>query len=299
MVSAVKNNEITKWRSRSMCGKYHPTQFDDFQIVDVDEYLDSIDKEPPVANDSGSLAQYEIADLQAACPENTKPCGRMSKSSVFVCFDKASPCPINSIVINENTEPPDDTFVSLFFGDGFFLHYSKDKIQNYLVSGDFRLGGEKVCMHPTERISGFDNGESGGGVLEECDKGVWAKDYDEVVVPVDVQDKELLFKYNNLTGKYQENLLYTKIMEDQELTLHLYNKPFMFFKDSCKSEDLTKYEKIRSREYANLEFDTIALVLLIFSIIGESPFNSKESYLHFFICLFSGKAKAKTPQSTF
>lgn len=278
MVSALKNNEITKWRSKSMCGKFHPTQFDDFQIVDVDEYLDSIDKDPPAADESGGLTRYELADLEAACPANTKPCGRMSKANVFVCFDQANPCPINSIVINENTEPPDDTYVSLFFGDGFFLHYSKDKVQNYLVSGDFRLGGEKICMHPAERINGFDNSEKEGGVLDDCAKGVWAKDYDEVMVPVDSQDKELLYKYNSLTGKYQENLLYTKVMEDQDLTLHLYNKPFMFFKDSCKDEETTKYEKIRTREYQNLGFEKIALVLFIVAVIGESLLIAQDSY---------------------
>lgn len=267
MVSPAKNNQISKWRSRSICGKFHSTEFDDLVLVDMEDYLGSIDKEMPQA-EAPSLPQFDLQDLQAACPSGKKPCGRMSKSSVFVCFDSGSPCPINSIVINENTEPPDDTYVSLFFGDGFFLHYSKDKVQNYLVSGDFRIGGPKICMHPTERINGFDNNEAEGGVSEECKRGVWGKDSDDVMVELDMHDKSKIYEYNNLTLMYKDNLFYTKVMEDKDLHLHLFNKPFMFFKDSCKAEDQTKQEKIRAREYQNSAFDSISLVLLISSSIG-------------------------------
>lgn len=157
MVSPAKNNEITKWRSQNICGTLHTTEFDDLQLVDIEEYLDSIDKDMPEPASPDSLIIFDLADLQAACPSGTKPCGRMSKSNIFICFDNTNPCPINSVVINDSTEPPDDTYLSLFFGDGFFLHYSKDKVQNYLLSGDFRIGGDKICMHPRERISGFDN----------------------------------------------------------------------------------------------------------------------------------------------
>ena len=251
-----------------MCGKLHSTNFEDFIIVDMEEYLSSIDKDMPTSDSPDTLSQFEIADLEAACPSGQKPCGRMSDPNKFVCFDSANPCPINSIVINDQTEPPDDTYVSLFFGDGFFLHYSKDKIQNYLVSGDFRIGGDKFCMHPTERMSGFDNSETEGGVLEECKRGVWAKDNDEVMVVLDNQDKKLIYQYNNLTDMYDRNLLYANIMKDQDLSLNLFNKPFMYFKDSCKNEDQTKLEKIRSREYQNLTFQTIVLVLIIVSSIG-------------------------------
>ena len=269
MVSPVKNNEITKWRNRSICGKFHSTQFDDFQVVDMEEFLDSADKPLPEAPSPDSLAQFDVADLKAACPSGTKPCGRMSSPNMFVCFDDSNPCPINSIVIDENTEPPDDTYVSLFFGDGFFLHYSKDKIQNYLVSGDFRLGGERVCMHPNERVNGFNNNEREGGVSGECEQGVWGKAEDGVVVSLDEQDKAGLYAYNDLTQTYDDNLLYFSVMKDQTLSLNLFNKPFMYFKDSCKDEDQTKYEKIQSRDYKNLEFNTVSLGLFFSSSIGN------------------------------
>ena len=45
MVSPAKNNEITKWRSQNICGTLHTTEFDDLQLVDIEEYLDSIDKD--------------------------------------------------------------------------------------------------------------------------------------------------------------------------------------------------------------------------------------------------------------
>ena len=137
------------------------------------------------------------------------------------------------------------------------------------MSGDFRIGGDQFCMHPRERVNGFDNDQSGGGILEECDRGVWGKEFDHVMVQLDVQDKNLIYDYNNLTQMYEENLLYSEIMKDQELKLKLFNKPFMYFKDSCKNEDQPKYEKIQSREYTNAEFNNISLVLIISSAIGN------------------------------
>jgi hypothetical protein len=168
----------------------------------------------------------------------------------------------------------------LFFGDGFFLHYSKDKIQNYLVSGDFRIGGEQVCMNPNESISSFNNNQSEGGISGECELGVWGKGVDEVVVQLDIEDKVKLYKYNNLTQMYNDNLFYYSVMKDETLTSNLFNKPFMYFKDSCKDEDKTKFEKVREREFQNLEFNTVALVLIITSSIGTlkiSPLN-KQAY---------------------
>ena len=81
-----------------------------------------------------------------------------------------------------------------------------------------------------------------------------------------------------MTEKNKENLLYTKVMEDQDLTLHLYKNPFMFFEDSCKDEETTKYEKIFSSEYQNLEFEKIGLILFIVGVIAKSILIGQDLY---------------------
>ena len=268
MVSPVKNNEISKWRNNNICGSFHETTFDDFQVIDMKKYFESIEKEV-VDTKEGELFTYDMTDLNAACPSGTKPCGRLSQPEMFACFAINNPCPINSIVIDQNASPPDDTYVSLFFGDGFFLHYSKDKFQNYLVSGDFRITGEKVCMNPFERIGGFDNNQSNGGIVEDCTTKIGGRLEDHVIVQLDSVLKTDLLKDNELTTLYSKNQIYSKAMENEEPEMFLYSKPFMYFDKDCSDEELTNAELINERKYINNRFNTVALVLLIFSAIGK------------------------------
>lgn len=270
MVSAMKNNQITKWRNNNICALFHPTSFDKLTLVNIKEYLEEIDKE---ITSEDTVIKYPVEDLEAACPAGTKPCGRMSNPDVFACFDKNSPCPINSIIINENSSPPDDTYFSLFFGDGFFLHYSKDKITNYLISGDFRIEGEKVCMHSSERIGSLDNSESSGSVVEECTRKVGGTLHDDVLTQLDTTSKHLLYSNNDLTKLYHSNFLYNDIIDDTDVNLNLFSKPFMYFKDSCANEGETKAFTVSKRQFYNKEFNSVCFALIFFSSIGKPLFE--------------------------
>jgi hypothetical protein len=232
--------------------------------------MDDVLKELDIKVESEEdVVNYPQEALDAACPPDMRICGRLSKPEIFTCFKGDSPCPINSIVIDQNSQPPDDSYFSIFFGDSFFLHYSKDKVQNYLVSGDFRIEGSSVCMHSDERIGSFNNNDSVGSVIDECSKKVGGRKDDVVVVKLDQYSKNDLYNENDLTEIYTNNNFYNEIMKDSNSDLSLFNKPFMYFKESCQSEDMTNAEKINSRKYINLHFHRMCLSLIIFSSIGK------------------------------
>ena len=142
----------------------------------------------------GGLTQYELVDLEATCPANTKPCGRMSKANVFVCFDQVNPCQINLIVINEKTKSPYKMYVPLLFEDGFFWIIANKMFRIISWAATSDLADKKICMQPVKRINGFENSEKEGDVLDDYVKGVWTKDDDEIMVSIDSQNKESLLK---------------------------------------------------------------------------------------------------------
>lgn len=270
MVGPIQKNDIVRWRGNNICGLAYDAKYSTFEFVDLYDFLKSKEvdvKAIPVVDD---VRQYTLAHLEGACGPSKKVCGRVSDPDVFVCLDSSVPCPINALLINFDAAPPDASYVSLFFGDGAYLHYSKEKTLGYLVSGDFRLGSGNVCMNPAEQVGSVDPHSKKGQVLEECSSKVGGRKEDVIMVKVGESTRNEVIKSNRLGPIFENNDLYRAVLEAKgDGAIELFNKPYMYVKDKCAGDEDLKEDMINNLQWINRDFDRVSVVLLVCSVLGR------------------------------
>ena len=269
MIGPVQKNDIVRWRGNNICGLAYDSKYSDFEFVNLYDHLKSKKVEVKDIPEVDGVRQYTEAQLEGACSSGKKACGRISDPDVFLCFKESIPCPINSLVINFNATPPDASYVSLFFGDGAYLHYSKEKRLNYLVSGDFRIGKGNVCMHPAEQIGSVNPHSRKGKLLEECNSKIGGRKNDVIMVKVGESTRKEILKSNYLGSIFENNQLYRALLESQgDGVVEIFNKPYIYIKDKCVGEGSSKEDIINAMQWRNYHFNRISIALLISSVLG-------------------------------
>lgn len=98
---------------------------------------------------SRKILDYTIVNSASRCPETFNPCGYLNPTS-YLCAARASLCPINSLQIL----PTDTNFAKAYYSEVLdgqtSLFYSFEEKGNFLVTNDFRLGFEAVCLDDLE-----------------------------------------------------------------------------------------------------------------------------------------------------
>lgn len=269
MIGPVQKNDIVRWRGNNICGLSYDSKYSDFEFANVYEHLKSQKVEVNDIPEVEGVRQYTESQLDGVCSSGKKACGRISDPDIFLCFDESIPCPINSLVIDFNAAPPDASYVSLFFGDGAYLHYSKEKRLNFLVSGDFRIGKGKVCMHPAEQIGSVNPHSKKGKLLDECSSKIGGRKEDEIMVKVGESTRKEILNSNYLGSIFENNQLYRALLESEgDGLVDIFNKPYIYIKDKCVDEGDLKENMINGLQWRNFDFDRVSVALLISSVLG-------------------------------
>lgn len=83
------------------------------------------------------------------CSSGYKKCGIIDTSNNIYCVNETEACPINDIVINEETTH--DNYISLQFrNSGKYLHYTNEKSEGNILTTWFKISEGSPCTHPYE-----------------------------------------------------------------------------------------------------------------------------------------------------
>ena len=75
----------------------------------------------------------DIIPNNGNCKSGYKKCGIINDDKDYICLKEEYDCPINSIIIKSNNEPPDNDYKSYKFGEKF-IFFSNKKINNSLIT---------------------------------------------------------------------------------------------------------------------------------------------------------------------
>ena len=125
------SEDTEDWKvDKKTCVDYYEIKSFSYDFI-KDSYYYS-DKLPNSMSYSVLLSNYTV-EKNEKCPDEKKSCGLLSKEKKL-CFPIEEECPINDIIINNQTEYSEDNIVykSIIFGNDY-IHYTNEKNDNQII----------------------------------------------------------------------------------------------------------------------------------------------------------------------
>ena len=203
------------------------------------------------------------------CPEGYKQCGILDTLNRKMCLKEGDKCPINKVIINNNSTSPDDfNYRVIDLNDDFYLHYTNEDVNNYIITG-FNISEGKICANPI--FHNLNNSKQffleKNYNLSGCKKKYNHDYYDELsYFELDTITKETLLEDNNLLSYIYSLPSYPT--DNLQSTLTLYSKTFTGFHENCIINN-----KLSSDIWPNIldntqDSKTYIIIVLIFTIIA-------------------------------
>ena len=277
IIPPVSNITVYTWRGKSFYTTPSKYTYDDLFEISVDE--------------------------KEECPFRYKKCGKLDYYNNTLCLPEDEKCPVNYLEITNSAEPPNKkfNFISIPFGDGYYIHYTNEDVDNYTIKNYFRSGDKIPCINFGDYNDTLPKYNLSAGHCYYRHNFIYASKY---YSKVDSISKEQLLKENN---KYDEVKNLTQYPYE-ELAVYNYSIStgiFLGYNRTCRNDVLNFNETINKTETTmkNVKHYNISLfalfsffsfcVLPIFFIITEKQLNIF-NYINigivmiiFIICIFS------------
>ena len=123
IIPPVSNITVYTWRGKSFYTTPSKYTYDDLFEISVDE--------------------------KEECPFRYKKCGKLDYYNNTLCLPEDEKCPVNYLEITNSAEPPNKkfNFISIPFGDGYYIHYTNEDVDNYTIKNYFRSGDKIPCIN--------------------------------------------------------------------------------------------------------------------------------------------------------
>ena len=203
------------------------------------------------------------------CPKGFKKCGILDSLNRIMCLKESEKCPINKIIINNNSTSPDDFgYTVIDLDDDFYLHYTNEDVNNYIITG-FNLSEGKICANPFfHNLNNFEQ-----YFLEKnfnfsgCNKEYNDNLYDEKsYFELDTITREKLLEDNNLLSYI--NSLPNYPINNLQSTLTLFSKTYTGFHQNCINDNKLSSEIWTSIIDNTKDSKTYIIIVLVFTIIA-------------------------------
>ena len=203
------------------------------------------------------------------CPEGFKQCGILDSLNRIMCLKESEKCPINKVIINNNSTSPDDFgYTVIDLDDDFYLHYTNEDVNNYIITG-FNLSEGKICANPFfHNLNNFEQ-----YFLEKnfnfsgCNKEYNDNLYDEKsYFELDTITREKLLEDNNLLSYI--NSLPNYPINNLQSTLTLFSKTYTGFHQNCINDNKLSSEIWTSIIDNTKDSKTYIIIVLVFTIIA-------------------------------
>ena len=203
------------------------------------------------------------------CQKGYKQCGILDTLNRKMCIKEEDKCPINKVIINNNPTSPDDfNYRVIDLNDGFYLHYTNEDVENYIITG-FNISEGKICANPF--YHNLNNSKQffleKNYNFSDCNKKYNDDYYDELsYFELDTITRETFLEDNNLLSYI--NSLPSYPTENLQSILTLYSKTFTGFHENCIVNN-----KLSSDIWPNIldntkDSKTYIIIVLIFTIIA-------------------------------
>ena len=186
-----------------------------------------------------------------------------------MCLKESEKCPINKVIINNNSTSPDDFgYTVIDLDDDFYLHYTNEDVNNYIITG-FNLSEGKICANPFfHNLNNFEQ-----YFLEKnfnfsgCNKEYNDNLYDEKsYFELDTITREKLLEDNNLLSYI--NSLPNYPINNLQSTLTLFSKTYTGFHQNCINDNKLSSEIWTSIIDNTKDSKTYIIIVLVFTIIA-------------------------------
>lgn len=230
------------------------------------------------------------------CPDKYKKCGKLDYMKNILCYPINEDCPINHLVVTQSsTSPTEYKYQTVPLTNGYYIHYTNQAIDNFVVRSKIKDGDELPCIDSSEH-----NDLGPYYILNEG--GKCSITYNNHLFNPYYSKLDTSSKYD----VYQQNGIIDKIYYLPEYPLHsLYQYhysisqgKFIGFDKTCK----TKYQittellanidsKLTSAKYLNISSFTFTIIAMIIQCVisFELFFSYTFDGLNFkgFLCSFA------------
>ena len=137
------------------------------------------------------------------CPNNYKQCGKLDSKNNILCYPINEDCPINDLVVTFWSKPPAKyKYQTIPLNNKYYLHYTKEAVDNFVIRSKIKEGDEKPCIDSKEYndLGPYYILNAGGGCTESYN---WFEEekYNPYYLPLDTSSKYDVYEENGIFDK--------------------------------------------------------------------------------------------------
>ena len=204
-------------------------------------------------------------DFNEECKFGFKKCGILDTNNRIMCTEKYNDCPINKIIINKESNPPNDhSYVTLNLNNGKYLHYTNEDISNNIIV-NISLSLGYPCINPYELNTKipqykYDNNYKRYGCKQKFNGELYEKIYSNFI---DSKIRKDVYNENNIDLKKAGNSYYKVLNEEY----YLLSRNYYGVDFKCINNKNINMREYKYFNYWNKISKNFCLFSLIFSCI--------------------------------